>query len=227
MRALIEILTVPPFDENTYLIGDPDDGACVVVDPGGRVDDIIRLAADRGLCIQAIVNTHTHIDHVAGVEELQRRSGAPFLVHPDAEPLLRLLPQQAAMFGLPAVPVPRVDGYLEEGSAVHVGALALAVRHTPGHAPGHVTLVGPVIDWEGRRQPFALVGDVIFLGSIGRTDLTGGDYDTLMTSIERQILTLPEETILWSGHGPATTVGHERRFNPFVQDWLRRRPGPA
>jgi glyoxylase-like metal-dependent hydrolase (beta-lactamase superfamily II) len=127
------------------------------------------------------------------------------------------------MFGLRPIPAPRVDGYLDERSGLPVGGLRLEVRRTPGHAPGHVSLVAGALDYEGRTVPAAFVGDVIFLGSIGRTDLVGGDYETLMTSIEQQILSLPEETVLFSGHGPATTVGHERRYNPFVQDWQRDR----
>lgn len=223
MRPILETFTVPPFGENTYLLGDADAGAAIVVDPGGRVDDILRVAAQRGVTIRAIVNTHAHIDHVSGVEELKQRTGAPFWLHRDAEPMLATGPAQAEMFGLPPFEVPAIDAYLTEGQTIDVGGIALAVRHTPGHAPGHVTLVGPEVELDGRKSPFALCGDAIFLGSIGRTDLPGGDYDVLMGAIEREILTLPDETVLYSGHGPATTVGRERRTNPFVVDWLRQR----
>ena len=221
VRAVLEVFTVPPFDENTYLVGDADAGLAAVVDPGGRAADIVREAERRGTRIHLILATHGHIDHVSGVDELRALTGAPFWAHADGAPLLAALPRQAAMFGLPAPDPPRVDGHLSAGQALHVGALTLEVRHTPGHAPGHVTLVGPEIEWDGTRQRFALVGDVIFYGSIGRTDLPGGDYDTLLGSITREILSLPEDTVLHSGHGPATTVGRERRFNPFVREWLR------
>jgi len=223
MTPILEIFTVPPFGENTYLVGDADAGVAIVVDPGGRADEVARVAERRGVVIRTIVNTHAHVDHVSGAADLQALTGAPFWLHADAVPMLETSPLQAAMFGLPPFEPPPVDALLTAGQVVQVGTLRLTVRETPGHAPGHVTLVGPEVTIDGRRAPFALCGDVIFLGSIGRTDLPGGDYDLLMASIEREILSLPDETVLYSGHGPATTVGHERRSNPFVLDWLRRR----
>lgn len=212
----------PPFGENTYLFGDADAGVAVVIDPGGRADEIVRVAEQRGVAVQAIVNTHAHIDHISGVADLQARTGAPFWLHPDAVPMLATAPLQAAMFGLPPFAAPPADHLLAPGQAIPVGGLSLTVRHTPGHAPGHVTLVGPVLTLDDRSAPVAFCGDVIFLGSIGRTDLPGGDHATLMTAIVDQILTLPDDTVLYPGHGPATTVGRERRSNPFVLDWLRR-----
>jgi glyoxylase-like metal-dependent hydrolase (beta-lactamase superfamily II) len=222
MRPVFEVFTIDGFEENTFLVGDADAGMAVVVDPGGRTDDIVRVAALRGVRVTRIVNTHTHYDHVTGVEALRAATGAAFWIHPDAQAMLEALPQQATWFGLPHVEPPKVDGFVHAGEHIAVGDLALEVRATPGHAPGHIVLVGPDIDLDGSRAPFALVGDVIFHGSIGRTDLPGGDYDTLMQSIERELLSLPGETVLYSGHGPATTVARERQFNPFVRDWLRR-----
>lgn len=221
LRPVFEVFTVPPFGENTYLLGDAEAGEAIVVDPGGRVEDILRVAERRGVRVVRIVNTHAHIDHVAGVASLQARTGAPFWLHADAVPMLDALPAQATLYGLPPTTVPSVDHLLAPGQAIPVGALSLEVRYTPGHAPGHVTLVGPPVALDGEAPvPFALCGDVIFMGSIGRTDLPGGDFDTLMASIEREVLTLPDETLLFSGHGPATTVGQERRSNPFVRQWL-------
>ncbi|MCB0216986.1 MAG: MBL fold metallo-hydrolase [Caldilineae bacterium] len=222
MNLLIETFTVMPFGENTYLVGDLDAGEAIVVDPGGRADEIVRVAERRGLRIDRIVNTHAHIDHVSGVAALQALTGASFWLHAEAEPMLAQLGLQAAMFGLPPLEPPVVDHHLVAGDRVTVGGASLALRYTPGHAPGHVTLVGPEIAYEGRRAPFALCGDVIFMGSIGRVDLPGGDYGTLMRVIEREILSLPDATLLLSGHGPATTVGQERQHNPFVRDWLAR-----
>jgi len=219
MRPVLEVFTVPPFGENTYLLGDADAGVAIAVDPGGRVDDILRLAERRGVEIGRIVNTHAHIDHVTGVAELKRRTGAPFWLHPEAVPMLAGLPAQAAAFGLPEVEVPAVDGELAAGQTIDVGGLRLEVRFAPGHAPGHVILVGPTVSLEDAIHPFALVGDVIFLGSIGRTDLPGGDHAVLMRAIEEEVLTLADDTVLYSGHGPATTVGYERRSNPFVGAW--------
>lgn len=222
MDIVLETFVCPPFGENTYLVGDPSTGEAAVIDPGGRIDDILRTASLRGVTVTQILGTHSHIDHVAGVAELRARTGARYRLDAAAMPLLAGLPAQAARFGMPPVAVPTVDGTLAAGDAVRVGSLALDVRATPGHAPGHVTLVGPSVRYEGRTAPIAFCGDVIFLGSIGRTDLPGGDYATLLGVIVDEILTLDDATVLFCGHGPATTVGHERRTNPFVLDWLAR-----
>ncbi|MCC7019724.1 MAG: MBL fold metallo-hydrolase [Ardenticatenales bacterium] len=219
MTFLLDTFVCPPFAENTYLVGDAA-GEAVVIDPGGRIDEVLRTAELRGVRITQIWGTHSHIDHMAGVAELQRRTGAPFLLHPEAVPILVGLPVQADRFGMPPVEVPTVQGLLAAGDTVSVGRYAFTVRDTPGHAPGHVTFVGPDVAYEGVTAPVAFCGDVIFLGSIGRTDLPGGDYAQLLQSIEEQILTLDDATVLFSGHGPATTVGRERRSNPFVLDWL-------
>lgn len=220
VSLVLETFVCPPFAENTYLVADPASGDAVVIDPGGRVDDILRTAALRGVRIGQIWGTHSHIDHVAGVAELRARTGARYLLHAAAAPMLAGLPMQAGMFGLPPVEVPVVDGWIGAGDALAVGGAAFTVRDTPGHAPGHVTFVGPTVVYEDRTAPIAFSGDVIFHGSIGRTDLPGGDYALLMRSIEDEILALDDATILFSGHGPATTVGRERRANPFVLDWM-------
>lgn len=233
MRLILETFTVPPFAENTYLLGDADAGEAIVVDPGGRAAEIVRVAERHGLRIDRIVNTHSHIDHVSGVDDLRGLTGARFFLHPDAEPMMAQLSAQAAMFGLPPLSAPRVDAHLSPGDELRVGGIRLAVRHTPGHAPGHVTLVSQPIsraegsEWAGddEAKRLALCGDVVFLGSIGRVDLPGGDYETLMRSIEREILSLPDSTVLFPGHGPATQVGRERASNPFILQWLAGRTG--
>jgi len=173
MQLVLEVITVPPFGVNTYLLGDADGGEAVVVDPGGRAADIVRVAGQRGVQIQAILTTHAHIDHVAGVAALQELTEAPFWLHAEAEPLLQSVTQQALMFGLPPARVPQADQTFNGGRVIDVGALQLTVRETPGHAPGHVTLVGPEVELDGQRAPFALCGDVIFMGSIGRTGSAG------------------------------------------------------
>ena len=223
MRFILDVLVVQPFAENTYLVGDADAGEAIVVDPGGRAEEIVRAASQNGVTVKAIVNTHSHIDHVSGVAALQELLDIPFWLHPDAEPMLQDLPQQAAMFGLPPIEAPTVDRHLVHGEYIAVGGLQLEVRDTPGHARGHVTLVGPTVSYEGIDRPFALCGDVVFRGSIGRVDLPGGDYGTLMRSIEREILPLPEDTLLFNGHGPSTTVGLEKASNPFIREWLTRK----
>lgn len=227
MRLVVEVFVVQPFAENTYLVGDADAGAAIVIDPGGRADEIVRAAERHGLIIEAIVNTHAHIDHVSGVAALQALLDVPFLLHAEAEPTLERVPAQARQYGFGPLDVPKVDRHLVHGERIDVGGLTLEVRDTPGHAPGHVTLVSSALAGgpDGTTAaPMAFVGDVIFRGSIGRVDLPGGDYATLMRSIEREILVLPDDTMLYNGHGPATTVGHERATNPFVLDWQSGRP---
>lgn len=196
------------FAENTYLVACARTGAGILVDPGAAAADAIDGARSAGITIEKIVLTHAHVDHVEGIP-LARSvlPGAPILLHPADQPLYQAAPLQAQMFGVAMEALPPVDGELVPGDTVRFGECALEIRFAPGHAPGHVILVGDGV---------AMVGDVIFAGSIGRTDLPGGDFGTLMRSIREQVLTLPDETTLYNGHGPATTVGRERTTNPFV-----------
>lgn len=203
----VQSFTGGGFAENAYLLTCVRTNAAVIVDPGGAVDALLAAAAAQAARVERIVLTHAHLDHVEGVARAKSATGAPVLLHPEDEPLYRAVPTQAQWFGLQAETPPPVDAPLAPGVPVEFGACALEVRFTPGHAPGHVTLVG---------DGFAMVGDCVFAGSIGRTDLPGGDFQQLMRSIREQILTLPDETALYTGHGPATTVGHERVSNPFL-----------
>jgi glyoxylase-like metal-dependent hydrolase (beta-lactamase superfamily II) len=155
----------------------------------------------------AIWLTHAHLDHVLGVPRLKAETGAPVWLHTADRPLYDHVPEQAAFYGLEAEPLPPPDREFRAGDTVRLGGIEFTVRHTPGHSPGSVSLVGPGA---------VFGGDVLFAGSIGRSDLPGGDYDTLIKSIERELLVLPDQTIVYSGHGPETTVGHERRANPFL-----------
>lgn len=206
-EAAVRAFTGGVFGENTYLVSCTRTGAGILVDPGAAADEALTTARGLGITIGQIVLTHAHVDHVEGIPLARRETGAPILLHPVDLPLYGAAPMQASMFGLSMEPLPAVDGELVVGEPVRFGECGLAVRFAPGHAPGHVILVG---------DGMALVGDVIFNGSIGRTDLFGGDLATLMRSIREQVLTLPDETTLHTGHGPDTTVGHERRTNPFV-----------
>ena len=195
------------FAQNTFLVTCVRTGKGILVDPGAATPQALAEAARQGTEIEQIVLTHSHVDHVDGVARARRETGAPVYLHRDAERMYHAAPVQAQMFGVAVETPPPVDGYLEPGTPVRFGECELEVRHTPGHAPGHVVLVG---------DGAAIVGDCVFRGSIGRTDLPGGDFQTLMRSIRTQILTLPDETTLYSGHGPETTVGHERVGNPFL-----------
>ncbi len=196
-----------PFAENAYLVTCAGTQKGIVVDPGGATREMLAAVRAQGIDVEHIVLTHAHLDHVDGVALAKRETGAPVLLHAADEPLYHSAPHQAQLFGVPVEPPPPVDDHLEHGDTIRFGDCALAVRHAPGHAPGHVVLVGDGV---------AIVGDCVFMGSIGRTDLPGGDFQTLMRSIREQILTLPDETILHTGHGPDTTVGHERATNPFL-----------
>ena len=195
------------FAQNAYLVSCAATGAGIVVDPGAATRELLADARTHGVDIEAIVLTHAHVDHVEGLWLAKRETGVPIYLHPADAELYRAAPMQAQMFGLRMDPLPPVDHPLAAGDVVRFGECELGVRFAPGHAPGHVILVGDGV---------AVVGDVIFSGSIGRTDLPGGDLATLMRSIREQVLTLPDATTLHTGHGPDTTVGHERVSNPFI-----------
>jgi len=196
-----------PFGQNGFVVSCVGSGAAILVDPGATVGEMLAAVAAARLTVEAIVLTHAHIDHVEGVPAAREATAAPIWLHRADEELYQAAPLQAQWFGVQVGTLPPVDRYLEDGDRIEFGECALEVRFTPGHAPGHVTLVGDGV---------ALVGDCVFNGSIGRTDLPGGDLSTLMRSIRERILTLPDETVLYSGHGPETTVGHERVSNPFL-----------
>jgi glyoxylase-like metal-dependent hydrolase (beta-lactamase superfamily II) len=199
------------FAENGYLAVCVESGVAVLVDPGGSAPQMTAAVEAEGLELAAVLLTHAHLDHIEGVHVVRAAfPSAPIWLHPHDRALYMALPRQAAAFGLPMPaeqPVP--DQELAHGQRLSFGSSAFEVRHTPGHAAGHVIFVA-----EGRE--LALVGDVIFQGSIGRTDLPGGDFYTLMRSIREQVLTLPDDAVLYPGHGPTTTVRDERLGNPFL-----------
>ncbi|HSU16484.1 MBL fold metallo-hydrolase [Longimicrobium sp.] len=195
------------FAENTYLLSCAATNAGILVDPGAATAQALAEAKRHGIEIGAIVLTHAHIDHVEGIPLARVETGAPIWLHDADRELYQAAPMQAQWFGLRMDPLPPVDHALVVGETVRFGECELEIRFAPGHAPGHVILVGDGV---------AMVGDVVFAGSIGRTDLPGGDLATLMRSIREQVLTLPDATTLHTGHGPDTTVGHERATNPFI-----------
>jgi hydroxyacylglutathione hydrolase len=205
----LEVVVLPngQFVENCYLIADRRTREAVIVDPGEEPAMFLAELDTRGWSLQAIWLTHAHIDHVMGVGAIRRAAGVPILLHPADRPLYDVAPRQGEWMGIRLDPLPPPDGELRPGEPVRVGGLEFDVRHTPGHSPGSVSFVG---------HGMVFGGDVLFNGSIGRTDLPGGDQATLMTTIQSQFLSLPDSTVVHSGHGPDTTIGVERLTNPFL-----------
>jgi hydroxyacylglutathione hydrolase len=201
---------VGPFAENTWLVADTDTGDALVLDPGGETARVLGLAQP-DLRIGRIVATHGHVDHIFGAEELRRRTGASFHIHSGDEPFVRALPGQAAGLGFGAARSPEVSGFLADGDVVRVGNHEGRVIHTPGHSPGGVCLHFPA-------DGVLFTGDTLFAGSVGRTDLPGGDAATLLRSIRERILPLGDDVRFFPGHGPAGTLGEERRSNPYAGD---------
>lgn len=198
------------FAENGYLVECTDSGVAAVVDPGASAAAIVQALHEGTSELRAVLLTHAHLDHIEGVHVVREAfPQVPIWLHPSDLGMYRALPQQAAAFGIPVPTQPEPDRTLEGGQTFELGTCRFEVRHTPGHAPGHVIFYAP-------DAGLALVGDVVFQGSIGRTDLPGGDYRSLMRSIRDEVLTLPDDTVLHPGHGPSTTVGAERLGNPFL-----------
>jgi glyoxylase-like metal-dependent hydrolase (beta-lactamase superfamily II) len=206
-----EVLPVGMLVCNCSVLGDETTGEAVVIDPGDEVEKVLDVLARHNLRARYIVATHAHLDHVGGVERLQRATGAAVLMHEADLPLFEHLDVQAEMLGLRAPARVEVDQFLREGGTLRCGSLALEVLHTPGHSPGSLSLHLP----GGQAKLFS--GDTLFQGSIGRTDLWGGSYDEILRSIRSRLLIFPDETPVFPGHGSATTIGHERERNPFLQ----------
>jgi glyoxylase-like metal-dependent hydrolase (beta-lactamase superfamily II) len=203
------ILPVTPFQQNCTLLWDPTTLIGAVIDPGGDLDHIEKAISEIGMKVEKILLTHGHIDHAAGAAELKERLGVPIEGPHEADrPLLDALEAQGQAYGLPARPV-TPDRWLDEGDTVTVGGHSFDVLHCPGHSPGSVVLVN-------RKQRFAIVGDVIFQGSIGRTDFPYGDHAALINAIRTKLLPLGDEFAFICGHGPTSTIGQERRTNPFI-----------
>ena len=206
------IIPVTPFQQNCTILFDTDDKTAVVVDPGGDVDRILAAIEQNGLKVKEIWLTHGHIDHAGGAMELKEALGVEIVgPHVDDTPLLSNLENQARMFGLGgAVRNCTPDRFLTEGETVSFGEHVFEVLHCPGHAPGHVVFFN-------RSAKFAHVGDVLFSGSIGRTDLPGGNHDQLLRSIREKLFPLGDEVGFICGHGPGGRIGEERRTNPFLR----------
>jgi glyoxylase-like metal-dependent hydrolase (beta-lactamase superfamily II) len=205
----IEVVSLPngQFAENCYLIADPRTREAIIVDPGEEPAMFLAELDTRAWTLRAIWLTHAHVDHIVGVGAVKQATGVPIHLHPLDRRLYDALPQFGAWVGMRLDPPPPPDVELGAGQQVRVGGLAFEVRHTPGHSPGSVSFVG-------HGKVFG--GDVLFNGTVGRTDLPGSDAATLMTTIHTQFLSLPDSTVVHNGHGPDTTIGIERLTNPFL-----------
>ena len=207
---IVEVLTVGPFQENCYIVGDEVSGEGALVDPGDEATRIALAVEQTGLEIGQIIITHAHIDHVGAIAPLVEEYACPVLMHEEAEAMLKTAPQQAMMMGLRFGKVPKVDRHVADEEVLEVGSLRLRSLYTPGHAPGHLSFL-----IEGEEAVFS--GDALFAGSVGRVDLPGGSMEVLMRSIEERLMPLPDDTRVLSGHGPETTIGRERMTNPFLR----------
>jgi hydroxyacylglutathione hydrolase len=206
---LFEVRAAPPFMKNGFVLADEETREGVIIDPGDEVDELLEVVRDRRLAIQYILLTHAHLDHVTGVDAAKAATGAPVGLHPDDRELYDLVVQQGLMFGFHVEQPGPVDFFYSGNREYRFGAHEIHVHHTPGHSPGGVCLQ---VD-----ENLLIVGDTLFAGSIGRTDLPGGDLDVLLQSIRTVLFAFGDEAVVWPGHGPQTRIGHERRTNPFLQ----------
>jgi glyoxylase-like metal-dependent hydrolase (beta-lactamase superfamily II) len=199
---------VGPLACNCYIVGDPATKEAIVIDPGDDAEELAFSLAERELTVTAIIATHAHFDHVVGAGRLRELTGAPFYLHADDGPILDWMQESGRLFlGLELPPPPEVDRKPTEGDVLTAGSARFEVLHTPGHSPGSISLI---------TDSAVFSGDTLFAGSVGRTDLPGGDTTTLMEAITKKLFRFEDDLPVYPGHGPFTTLGEERRFNPFV-----------
>jgi hydroxyacylglutathione hydrolase len=240
-QLMHEILPVGMLQCNCSILGDAETQEAIVVDPGDDVDRILLALAKHKLKVRAIVSTHTHIDHVGGLAALHQATGAPVFMHRDDLELYQQMEMQAQFLGVAPPATMPIDDFVREGDTLRWGDYELQVLHTPGHTTGSISLYLPPRlateapsaspsaasgafgraanskDLRGDETPRLLAGDTLFAGSIGRTDLWGGSFPEIIASIKGKLLALPDETVVYPGHGPATTIGEERETNPFLR----------
>lgn len=216
---ILETAAVAPFFKNGYVLGCEATREAVIIDPGDEVDELLGAIERHRLAVRAILLTHAHVDHVSGVGRAKRAWQVPIHLHRDDLFLYEQAVSHGRLFGLTVEAPPPVDVFYEGNGPYSFGEYDVFVHHTPGHCPGGVCLQ---VGRRGAPGRDLFVGDTLFAGSIGRTDLPGGDYDTLLGSITRVLYALGDESRVYSGHGPATTIGQERRSNPFLLEWEQR-----
>ena len=208
---IIETFPVGLLQCNCTVLGDESSREAIVIDPGDDPDRIVAILGKHGLTLKQIVCTHTHIDHVGAIFDLQRRLEAPAAIHKADLFLFEKLDVQAQWLGMKTPDKGSIDGFLNDGGAVRCAGVEIGVVHTPGHTPGSTTFVLP-----GDRN-ILFAGDTLFMQGIGRTDLWGGSYPEILSSIQNRLMTYDDDTLVIAGHGPSTTIGHERRHNPFLR----------
>jgi hydroxyacylglutathione hydrolase len=227
-KLIHEVIPVGMLQCNCSILGDPATGEAIVVDPGDEIERILEIVRRHGLKVRTIVSTHTHIDHVGGLAGLHGATGAPVLIHEADLELYKNLDTQAQWLGVPTPAMMRIQDFVKEGDTLRWGGYNARVLHTPGHTQGSISLV---VDASGvppgGEPPNAaansvvdarlLAGDTLFHGSIGRTDLPGGSFPQIISSIREKLLALPDELVVYPGHGDSTTIGAEREFNPFLR----------
>lgn len=206
---IFETLAVGPFQSNVFILGNEETREAIVIDPGDDIPDVLGILKKNGLKLNRILLTHGHIDHVSGVKELKDATGAAVFLHKEDIFLYEQLPTQASFFGIAVNDIIKIDTILEDGMEIGAGDLKCRIIHTPGHTPGSVSFYFP--------SGIVFTGDTLFRWSIGRTDLWGSSHEELMTSIKDRLFKLDEKTRVYPGHGPATTIGAEKRDNPFLK----------
>ena len=206
-----EVLAVGPLQCNCSIIGDEGTRDAMVVDPGDNIDDILRIITQKQLNVKHIVITHGHIDHIGGAMKLKAATGATVHMNAGDEMQVKLLPVQAAWVGMQSPGKVAIDQHIKDADRIMIGSTEAAVLHTPGHTEGSSCLYF-------EKEQRLIAGDTLFAGSIGRTDLPGGNFDKIIDSLHGKLMELPDEVIVMPGHGPATTIGEERETNPFITD---------